>query len=174
MKSLLHALLVVGVSTGLVVGCSGVAHADGPTQSAAVAVTGDVRKPRSFTIDELRALPSETKSVTFESDSGSQSHIYVGATLDDVVSVADPIVDVSAKNPTLSMAIRATGMDGYTVAVAWPEISPGFTATPVLVAYTEDDQPLDRPRLVVPGDLKGGRYVSDLVELRVIDLRGEH
>ena len=172
MKSLLRTLLVVSVSAGLVVGCSGVAHADGPTRTAAVAVTGDVRNPRSFTIDELRAFPPETKSVTFESDSGSQSHTFVGALLDDVVSVADPVVDVSAKNATLSMAIRATGMDGYTVAVAWPEIPPDFTATPVLVAYTEDDQPLDRPRLVVPGDLKGGRYVSDLVELRVIDLRG--
>ena len=168
MKSLLHALMVAG----LVLGCSGVAHADGPRESAAVAVTGDVHNPRSFTIDELRALPPETKSVTFESDGGSQSHTYVGAMLNDVVSVADPVVDVSAKNAALSLAVRATGMDGYTVAVSGPEITPGFTATPVLVAYTEDGEPLDRPRLVVPGDLKGGRYVNDLVELRVIDLRG--
>jgi hypothetical protein len=76
------------------------------------------------------------------------------------LAIADPTVDVSAKNPTLSLAIRATGVDGYTVALARPEISPGFTASSVLVAYTEDDEPLDRPRLVVPGDLKGGRYVK--------------
>jgi hypothetical protein len=45
-------------------------------------------------------------------------------------------------------------------------------ATPVLVAYTQDDVPLDRPRLVVPGDIEGSRYVSRLVELRVVDLAG--
>jgi DMSO/TMAO reductase YedYZ molybdopterin-dependent catalytic subunit len=171
MRYLAHGILVASVSAGLVAGCPAVAHADGPTEPAAVAVTGDVHNPRSFTLNELRAFPAETKSVTFESDGGSQSHTYVGALLDDVVSVADPVVNASAKNAALTMAIRATGVDGYTVAVALPEISPGFTANPALVAYTEDGEPLDRPRLVVPGDLKGGRYVNDLVELRLIDLR---
>ena len=42
--------------------------------------------------------------------------------------------------------------------------------SPVLVAYVEDGQPLDRPTLVVPGDVEGARYVSELTELRVVDL----
>ena len=40
----------------------------------------------------------------------------------------------------------------------------------MLVAYIEDGQPLDRPRLVVPGDVEGARYVGDLTELRVVRL----
>jgi hypothetical protein len=32
-----------------------------------------------------------------------------------------------------------------------------------------DGQPLGHPRLVVPSDKKGGRYVSDLTELTVVD-----
>ena len=57
------------------------------------------------------------------------------------------------------------------VTVSFGELSPDFAATPVLVAYTEDGQPLDTPRLVVPGDAKGGRYVSGLTDLKVVDLR---
>jgi hypothetical protein len=165
------ALLII-VCTAFVTGCSGVADADEPTQTAGVAITGDVRTPLTITPDELRALPPQTESVTFESGTGPQSHTYVGAMLNDVVSAADPIVDTSAKNPLLSLAIRATGADGYTVALAWAEVLPDFTATPVLIAYTEDEIPLDRPRLVVPGDIEGGRYVTDLSELRVVSLRG--
>jgi hypothetical protein len=123
MRFLAHGILVASVSAGLVAGCPAAAHADGPTEPAAVAVTGDVHNPRSFTLNELRAFPAETKSVTFESDGGSQSHTYVGALLDDVVSVADPVVNASAKNAALTMAIRATGVDGYTVAVATPRRS---------------------------------------------------
>lgn len=71
----------------------------------------------------------------------------------------------------LSIAILATGADGYHVPLAWAEISPEFTATPVLVAYTEDDKSLDQPRLIVPGDIEGGRCVNDLTELRVVSIR---
>lgn len=59
---------------------------------------------------------------------------------------------------------------------------PGLTRAPVrsgtafevhvvtgaLLATEQDGTPLPRPRLVVPGDRKGGRYVSDLVELKVV------
>ncbi|MFC6010446.1 hypothetical protein [Nocardia lasii] len=53
--------------------------------------------------------------------------------------------------------------------MAWGEFDPGFAATPVLVAYREDEVDLAAPRLVVPGDIKGGRYVSELTSLTVID-----
>ena len=70
----------------------------------------------------------------------------------------------------LTTAILATGADGYSAALAWAEISPTLTAKPALVAYTEDGNPLDQPRLVVPDDLGGARYVKDLTELRVVNL----
>jgi hypothetical protein len=72
----------------------------------------------------------------------------------------------------LPFTILAIGADGYRAAVSWGEISPELAATPVLVAYTEDGVPLDAPRFVVPGDIAGSRYVSQLVELRVVDLAG--
>lgn len=117
------------------------------------------------------ALPVQTQAVTFDSSKGAQSHTYDGAALSDILTAAVLTGDAEAHNPDLTFAILATGSDGYQATVSFGELSPNFGATPILVAYTEDGQPLDAPRLVVPGDVKGGRYVSDLTDLEVIDLR---
>jgi hypothetical protein len=154
----------------LVAGSSAVSYADEPLQPGTVTVTGDVRQSTTLTLDALAALPSQTQSVTFETSSGPQSHTYVGAKLADIVNAADLDVDRAAKHPLLPITILALGADGYSAAVAWGEIAPELAATPVLVAYTEDGASLDQPRLVVPGDREGSRYVSQLVELRIVDL----
>lgn len=136
-----------------------------------VAVSGDVDNPTTLTLDDLRGLPQSTEAVVFESSQGVQQHTYDGAALRDIVDAAAPSVDADAKNPLLTVAIVGVGSDGYAATVAWGEISPDFAATDVLVAHTEDGVALEQPRLVVPGDVKGGRYVSDLVELRIVDTR---
>ena len=70
----------------------------------------------------------------------------------------------------LSIVVLATGADGYRAALAWAEGSPELSATPILIAYTEDGLPLGQPRLVVSGDVDGARYARDLVDLRIVDL----
>jgi DMSO/TMAO reductase YedYZ molybdopterin-dependent catalytic subunit len=172
LRRLVQCLVAAAV---FVAGSSATANADDPSPTTAaasgtVAVTGDVRTPKTLTVDEIRALPPRTQPVTFESSLGPQSHTYVGTALSDVVTPAIPDVDESAKRPLLSVAILAIGSDGYSAAVGWAETAPDLTATPVLVAYTQDGQPLDQPRLVVPGDLEGARYVSNLIELRLVNL----
>jgi DMSO/TMAO reductase YedYZ molybdopterin-dependent catalytic subunit len=164
---------VLAASAVLVAGPVAVAHADGPspTGAATVAVTGDVHNPTTLTLDALRALPPHSRSVTFGTDTGPQSHAYVGAALTDIVAAADPNVDPADKHPLLPFTILAVGADGYSAAVSWAEISPQLAPAPVLVAYTQDGVPLDEPRLVVPGDIEGARYVSRLAELRIVDLR---
>jgi hypothetical protein len=49
------------------------------------------------------------------------------------------------------------------------EIDPNFGANQVLLAYDEDgiDLCAAGPRLVDPGDVKGGRYVSNVVKVHV-------
>jgi hypothetical protein len=65
-----------------------------------------------------------------------------------------------------------TGADGYQVALGWGELDPEFGAAPILLAYLSDDKPMGdkqgMARLVVPGDKRGGRYVSMVksIELR--------
>lgn len=154
----------------LVAGSSAVSHADEPVHPGTVTVTGDVHQATALTMDALAAMPQQTQSVTFETSAGPQSHTYVGAALADIVNGADLDVDRAAKHPLLSVTILAIGADGYSAAVSWGEISPELAATPALVAYTEDGVPLTQPRLVMPGDREGSRYVDQLVELRIVDL----
>lgn len=148
-----------------------IAAAPAQTPAGSVRVDGAVAHPRTLSVDQLRDFPARTQAVQFESSAGTQTHTYDGAALTDILGDAALRVSSSAKNPELTVAVLATGTDGYSAAVSWGELSPAFGATPVLVAYTEDGRPLDTPRLVVPGDVKGGRYVSGLTDLRVVDLR---
>lgn len=101
---------------------------------------------------------------------GAQSHTYTGCDVDAVIAASDPLVDAAAKHPSLAIAILATGADGYSAALSWGDISPSLAPRPALVAYSEDGASLDQPRLVVPSDLEGARYVSDLTQLRVVNL----
>lgn len=82
-------------------------------------------------------------------------------------STATALATQNKKSDLLSFAILAVGADGYQAAVSYSEISPNFANKDVLVAVNEDGKPLSRPRLVVPSDVKGGRYVHDLIGLHV-------
>ncbi|MEE2058400.1 molybdopterin-binding oxidoreductase [Rhodococcus artemisiae] len=139
--------------------------------AGSVRLGGAIENHVTLSGDQLRAYPVQTQVVTYDSSKGAQSHTYDGAALSDILAAAVLAGDAEAHNPDLTFAILATGSDGYQATVSFGELSPNFGATPILVAYTEDGQPLDSPRLVVPGDVKGGRYVSDLTDLEVVDLR---
>ncbi|MFC0454360.1 hypothetical protein [Rhodococcus jostii] len=169
------ALLLAAGAVVALSGCSTpTADSTAPTTSAPAAasdgvrVAGAVDHPLELTDAALRGYAPHTESVEFDSSKGPQAHTYVGALLSDVVDSADPR-EAESKNPLLRLVVRAAASDGYVAVVSFGEFSPDFAATPVLVAYEEDGQPLDQPRLVVPGDRKGGRYVSDLTDLTVVD-----
>jgi hypothetical protein len=169
------------VALGLVAGCGTAAVAESPPSAApspaataapdvpagAVAVTGAVKTPRTVTADQLAALPQRTVSVQFGSGKGPEQHTETGALLTDLLPV-DSLATTPAKNDQLSFAVVATGADGYRALVSYGEAAPDFGNRGLLVATSEDGKPLARPRLVVPGDVKGGRYVSDLVRLEVV------
>lgn len=141
-----------------------VAQTTGPRGD--VAVTGDVTTPTVLTRASLARYPQKTVPVTFRSGTGREAHVFRGALLADVLPVS-ALAPAPGKNPFLSFAVLGVGADGYSALVAYGEISPDFANTQVLVATARDGKPLATPRLVVPGDGKGGRYVSDLVELKV-------
>jgi hypothetical protein len=132
-----------------------------------VRLAGDVREPRDLRIDELAALPQQTVSVEFGSGSGPQSHTERGALLADLLPV-EALVTTEREHDELSFGVLVVGADGHAALVSWGEISPALGNRGVLLATVEDGASLERPRLVVPGDVKGGRYVSDVVELRVV------
>jgi hypothetical protein len=133
-------------------------------------VTGQVAHRHAYTVSGLRSFPQHTVTVSFSSGQGLEHHTYTGPLLLDVAA-AGPRFDASVKNDPLRFFLAATGSDGYRAIVAWGEIDPGFAGNTVLLAVSEDGNPLDTvgPRLVVPGDAKGGRYVSGIAQIYIGD-----
>jgi hypothetical protein len=84
--------------------------------------------------------------------------------------VLDPAVHIDQ----LNQLVVATGSDGYRVVYSLGELSPTFGARPSIVAYAETIGGVSQglgddgfARTTAPGDLRGGRYVSNLVSLDV-------
>lgn len=113
---------------------------------------------RTITIAALRRLPEERHTVTFESSSGTQTHAERGPALTTVLLWLGVV-------PSLRATVTASASDDYGAAVTSGE--PLVGRRPVLLSVTEDGSALTRPRLVTVGDLKGGRYVSDVTTVRI-------
>jgi DMSO/TMAO reductase YedYZ molybdopterin-dependent catalytic subunit len=128
---------------------------------------GDVAKPQILDVAALQAMPSRTITVTFKAGSSTETHTYVGPRLVDVLAKAGPQFDPTIKNDKLRHFISVGASDGYRALVAYGEIDPNFENKDVLLATSEDGRSLaaDGPRLVVPGDIAGGRYVTNIVRV---------
>jgi hypothetical protein len=107
---------------------------------------------------ELASLPQKTLTVTFESESGEQTHTETGPTLDEVLLAA-------RIRPTFNTWVAAVGSDDY-VATATPAEA-WVGRRPLLISLVEDGVPLPMPRLITDGDVMGGRYVDMMTNLVV-------
>lgn len=139
------------------------------------AVDGNVNSPISFTLSSLKGLTPYTETVTYSAGGPPVTDTYTGALLWDVLSSAGITTNPSIKNDILRQVVVATGSDCYSVDFAAGELSPMFGNEPILVAYSDTAGQLGIggssgfARLIVPGDIAGGRYVSNLSNLYVFD-----
>ncbi|PZS10538.1 MAG: hypothetical protein DLM64_08375 [Solirubrobacterales bacterium] len=106
----------------------------------------------------LAELPSQTLTVSFGGPTGAQQHTESGPALNTVLAAG-------GISPRAVTWVAAVGSDGY-VATVTPEESL-IGGRPLLLSTHEDGAALSQPRLVADGDVKGGRYVSDVVDLMV-------
>lgn len=132
---------------------------------------GQIANPRSYTPEDVKALSAKEVTLEYTAANQPQKHSFRGVPLWDLISSAKPQFEPNTKNDSLRWVVQATGSDGYTASFALGELDPNFGNKGVLVAFEQDGQPLPPEdgllRLVVPGDLKGGRFVSALVTVIV-------
>lgn len=133
-----------------------------------VTVDGAVQNVLDLKIADLRKLPLVTQKVTFTTSTGTETHWFRGPLLVDVLQQAVPAFDPDVKNDQLHFAVVVTATDGYRTVLSYGELDPGFGGTRSLLAFRQDGQALERPRLTVPGDERGGRYVTDVVSVRLV------
>ena len=140
----------------------------------AVTIIGLVQHAGPLTVEQAMQLGSESVDVQFQSSKGTEQHRYTGVRLWDVLQHVGLQLDTNRKNDQLRKYVVVTAKDGYEVVIGLGEIDPNFGARPVLLAWEEDGTRLagDRGpfRLVVPGDVRGGRYVTGVVRIEVRDI----
>jgi DMSO/TMAO reductase YedYZ molybdopterin-dependent catalytic subunit len=144
------------------------------TFAPSAAITGLVGEPRSLSYADLQLLPPETVNVSFLAGQGTTTTTFTGTRLMNVFDAAGgAVLPNDINNARLRVSVMVTGADGYQVVLGWGEIDPEFGAAPILLAYRENGQPMGdkqgMARLVVPGDKRGGRYVSTVKSIDVRD-----
>ena len=164
--------LTVGSGPDFVPGPGGV--------STEFALSGTVAHPASFDEPALTAMNIVTLTATYTAAGASVTDTYTGVLLLDLLAEAGVLTDPTVKNDILGFYVVATGSDGYRAVFSMGELDPRFGGEQVLIAYDDALGQL-RPdggdgfaRMVVPGDAAGGRYVSNLVGIEVVDIDANH
>jgi DMSO/TMAO reductase YedYZ molybdopterin-dependent catalytic subunit len=137
-------------------------------------VTGAVTAPTTYDYASLQARPAVTQTVTYLSGTTPQTHTYTGASLWGVLDSAGIVTTAGIKNDIVNRYVLATGSDGYQTVFSLGELNPSFGNRGNIVAYAETVNGVSSPltsdgfgRVTAPTDVKGGRYVSNLVDLDV-------
>jgi hypothetical protein len=137
-----------------------------------VVINGDVAHPETLTYAQLAALPQVTQTDSFLGPHGTSTNTETGPTLFDVVSTAGPRFGFCAGNDLRFYVEVSSSEDGYASLVSWAEIDPRYNGNPVLLSLTENGHSTlttdTDPRLTVPGDVHGGRYVSGAAVITVL------
>jgi len=138
---------------------------------SSVAVGGDVPRPYTLTLDDLKTMPRTT--VTLKTDAGTTR--YEGVLLAEVLERAGAPLGNDMSGKAVASYVLASAADGYQAVFALAEADPGMSDGELLVADSSDGKPLVAPqgplRLVSPHDKRAARSVRMLEKLEVVRLR---
>jgi hypothetical protein len=134
-----------------------------------------VTSPGTYTFSSLNALPQQTQTVSYLSGSTPVTATYSGPSLYSVIESAGWPSLPGVNNSTLRDVVVATGSDGYRVVYSNGELNPNFGNKPAIIAINQTVGGTSTPlgadgfaRTTAPGDIRGGRYVSNLASLNVV------
>lgn len=140
-----------------------------PALAASVTVTGPDGRSAVVTAADLRDMRRYSVTVAW-----GGGHTYAGAAVSDLLAEVGAPSEVRLHGPPLDQVVIVKGRDGFIAVLAIAETAMSFKGQPVILADTEDGQPLNDKegpyRLVIGGELKPPRSVWGVVsvELRPI------
>lgn len=142
-------------------------------------VTGDVINPQSFNLQSLEALsPSITVQDYFVAGSSTSQGEFTGVLLWDLLNDVGIEVNPTVKNDLERKYVVVTGTDCYQAVFAMGELDPTVGGTDqVTIGYAQwvnhQETSLGSngfARILVPGDKKGARLVSNIAHIQVISV----
>jgi DMSO/TMAO reductase YedYZ molybdopterin-dependent catalytic subunit len=139
--------------------------------SGQLSVTGDIPKPLSLSLDDLRRQPRVTVKAMNEHQ-GSAQEVYEGVSLATLLKQAGAPQGAQIKGAALATYIVAEGADGYRVVLSLAEVDSDFQDAEIIVADTMNGAPLADKigplRLVVPHDKRPARWVRMLQSIKIV------
>ena len=143
-------------------------------EAPSISVEGLVAKPRTWTAEELAALPQETVSGAWSDVNDGAPFTARGPKLLDVLEASEPRVD---RDTASRMIVVITGRDGYQSVFAWGELAVDLSDFPVILALEMDGKALDAERgpaqAVNPNDSSELRAVYEIASIELRDIRGD-
>jgi DMSO/TMAO reductase YedYZ molybdopterin-dependent catalytic subunit len=141
------------------------------TDTATLAIAGDVSRPTTVTMAEMKAMPRA--SATIQEDGHPVK--YDGVLVSELLKRAGVGLGRDMTGNALSTYVLASAKDGYQAVFSLAELDPGFTGSEIIVADSVDGKPLfdyQGPfRIVAPKDTRGARGVRMLLKLEVVRLK---
>jgi hypothetical protein len=134
-------------------------------------INGDVSNPTIYTFAELQAMPQVGQTVSFLSGTTPTTLTEAGPSIWSLVMAAKPKFLACDKNDELRFVVEVTSsQDGYAALMSFAELDPSLNNTMSLASLVENgtSQASQGPRSTVPGDVKGGRYVSGAAVVTVL------
>jgi DMSO/TMAO reductase YedYZ molybdopterin-dependent catalytic subunit len=139
---------------------------------AALTVSGDVAKPLSLSLEDLRQQPRQTISV--KNEHSGKDEMYEGTSLAGLLKRAGVPQGSALRGKAMTTYVLAEGSDGYKVIFSLAELDSDFEDSGVIVADTADGKPvgdkLGPVRLVVPHDKRATRWVRMLRSIQVVNV----
>jgi len=145
-----------------------ISHPAAAADSPSLKLGGNVEHPQTFTLADLKTMPSTQVDASFGTMHGQEHHVWTGVKLLALIEKAG-VKTEKAKFAILRHSVLISGKDGYAVALSMGEMEPMAENKPVIIAYRSDAAPTDLPglRLVVPNDQHGARQVHDVTEINI-------
>jgi DMSO/TMAO reductase YedYZ molybdopterin-dependent catalytic subunit len=163
--------LIILCATSMMMTVSGSAIAQATAASDHLIITGDIPKPLSLSLDDLRHLSRTTVKATNEHEGGAQE-VYEDVSLAILLKQAGAPQGSQIKGPALATYIVAEGSDGYRVIFSLAEVDSDFQDSEIVVADTLNEAPLADKigplRLVVPHDKRPARWVRMLQSIKIV------
>lgn len=161
----IHAFLVATAFAS----CGAYALAKGPAPAVpAVAVGGEVATPLRLDADALAKMPRQRVEASAHGVSG----VWEGVALADVLRAAGAPLGDALRGQNLLLYVRIDAADGYRVVYALPELDPGFTDAPVILADRHDGKPLDAKegpfRLIARDQKRPARWVRQVTAIELL------
>ena len=129
----------------------------------------------AFTAAEFTALPRTELTVTDPHSKAERR--FSGVAVRELLARADAPLGEKLRGPALALAVIARAKDGYAVVFALADFDESYSSRTLLLADTEDGQPLAENsaplRLIAPGEKKAGRWARMITSLEIVSFAAQ-